>query len=161
MRYIQALMVALKRGADPAVFSPLMVQEMEKIRSEMAPGSLKIEPFDKVSERIIELGDGRKVVRYYGRYIHGFESYDGQLQLEPGGKNVDRERATEVGNMVFLVDSSGKVTGWYDELTGNMYGERVPKSGPGETNSLLLALPWIAICALLILGVFYVLRIIG
>ncbi len=164
MKYIQALGAAFQREADSSIFSPDLVQEFAQARSDLATDgfTLAIEPIS-VSEKIIDLPDGRKVARYYGTFVHAFKTREGQYVLAPtpSEKPVSRDEASDVGVIVFLIDVNGMVIGWSDEMTGNIYGVKPPKTGSGERSTIALALPWIILCAFLLGGAWYLLGMKG
>lgn len=158
MNYLQALGEAYA-GKGTATLSADLQQELNKDREGLRQDgfTLVIEPLSDISESITPIKDGGKIVRYYGKLVYAFRSANGQLYESPikGEREVTRENAVQIGSFVFIVDAGGTITGWADDLTGNSHGVRVPSSS-GDANSLKLALPWVIVATVLVVGGFYV-----
>lgn len=159
MNYLLAIASVYRDGVVPSgiQLSPIIRDALVSDRASMADDDVRlwIEPVGQLGESVMELSNGRRVYKYAGSFIYAFEK-NGFFYPDPSSTPFPtKEDAVTDGEFQFLVDASQTVVGFYDDITGNTQGERIPTQG---TSSLRV---WLILIFLVVLVVFFAMQFIN
>ena len=157
MTYLDALSHAYREGMPTSgiSFSPELWAMLTDSRATMMERGVRlwIEADGSVHESVRDIGNGKRVFKYTGSFLHAFER-EGMFYPDPSLPPFrTRGEAVEGGDFFFLVDAGGAVIGMEDTLTGNHYGERIP------TQRVSVARGWLVGVILLAVFTYLLIRL--